>query len=101
MDPRQSSLHAIEAMEQLNKLQKASKEKELLEDESKMAQIQIAKDSSRQILLIEEANKIAIDAKNRAISAERETQEAKRHAIWANVIGIIAIIVAIVVSYDN
>lgn len=101
MDHLQSSMRsALQAGAQLEKLQKASQHKELLEHESKMAQIQMAKDSARQISLIEEANKIAIDAQSRAISAERETKEAKRHAILANIIGIVAIVVAIVLSYD-
>jgi len=95
MDPMQSALQAKALIEDV---EKARQQKEKLDHESKTSQIKAVAISAKQLELIKQANELAIKAQENSAKAEKETREAKRHAIWANVIGLLAIIVAICIS---
>ena len=95
MDPMQSALQAKALLEDV---EKARQQKEKLDYDSKTSQIKSAAISAKQLELIKQANELAMKAQESSKKSEKETRIAKRHAIWANIIGLLAIIVAIWIS---
>jgi hypothetical protein len=85
-----SAYHTI----QLVKEQAANEAR--LDKRAKEASVKLESLLNEQTLLLREANEHAALAEERANDSEQEARKARRHAIWSNIIAVIALAIAAV-----
>lgn len=62
--------------------------------ESELASLKTAEFAAKQTALLNEANRIAREARSDAAHAKKETAKATRRSFWSNIIAILSFIVA-------